>query len=177
MDTFLSIIQPYIRSYERIQLNRIDELNVQAKVLGILNLRDMGQLRDMYEGEHYYNLFRNKLLGSIALEKFLKIDLFDLKKIDKFFEPELFIEGQSIDIITSKFGEFPIIDKDPKKSAVIILNRDDKTFYICGLANKEVLKNNQVPVKTTVSKKQKSRFIGFGLLKSFTNLAQLKSLI
>lgn len=177
MESFLKIVGPYLNTYHRVSINKTYELRIQQKVLELLKLKDMGQLRDKYEGEHYYLILLEKLIGLIALEKHLKIKQTDIEAISKTYEPTITIENNIIDVVTTIFGKFPLIDKKPKRPAIILLNKDNKTIYICGLATTKVLKRNLFEIKGIVSGKEKSTFLGFDQLKPFSSREELLGLL
>lgn len=177
MGSFLTIVGPYIIGFKRINIRTSYESKIQQRVLDILKLKDMGQLRDKYEGERYYTLLFEQIIGIIAVEQFLNIKIIDIENIKTDFDPTLTLWGVKIDIIISRFGEFPIIDSNPKRPSLVLLNKDDKTVYICGFASVEILSNHQRVNKSIVSNKGKSYFIGFNHLSSFNTQEELKNLL
>lgn len=177
MNSFLTLAGPYLNAFPRINIHKNYELKIQHRVLELLELKDMGQLRDKYEGERYYLTLLEKLAGIIALEKYLKIKLADIETISKTYEPIIIINDIIIDIVIAPFGEFPLVDQNPNRPAIILLNKDNKTIYICGLATIDTLIKNLLRSKTTVSNKGKSLFTGFNQLKPFLTIEELKCLL
>ena len=101
MKDFIQLVLSNINKFLHVPLNYRDEMNIQQVVLKTLKLKDMGELRDKFEGVVFYNKFSRKILGMLALEKSLKIKLVDYSKLNpKNFQTKTLIDGEEIEIVT-----------------------------------------------------------------------------
>ena len=157
------------------EVNRIESI-----VLNTLNLNSLNELRDKYEGVAFYNEFSREIYGTIAVEKLLKLNLINWSIINaKSYKADMNHAGFNVDIITCKYGELPVIEKNIKRSAIITVKKDEKSVWICGFASIKVLQDNQNNhfIKETIYRDSKTAFVGFDKLKSFTTIEELKNLM
>lgn len=182
MKEFVQFVLSNINKFTHVRLTSRNEINIQNVVLKTLKLKDMGELRDKFEGVAFYNKFSRKILGMLAVEKLLKIKLVDYSKLSpKNFEAKMLVDEKEIEIVTFDNGKFPVINKLNCEPAIIVFKKDSKNLYICGYADKNTLnkyQNDKLFNGNIVgSEKEKSAFTGFDFLKEFRTLDELKMLI
>lgn len=169
-------------NFRYISLAHNEVKNVQKAVLDSLNLSNVNELRDRFEGVAFNEKFSLKVLGILALENFLKIELIDIPSIDpKTFEPSILIGDQKVNIIMSDYGELPIIDKINDTPAIVTIRKGDREVWICGFADVATLNKyqNDSLIKGTMIKNifSKTVFVGFDNLKQFESVSDLKNIL
>lgn len=180
MREFLSDVVSNISNYGIVQLNHRTKVRTEEIVLGALGLKNLNQLRDRYEGVAFHENFNRKIMALCALEQYLEIELTEWKYIDpKDFQPTLDYLGLPIDVIISEYGHYPNIASKVKRPAVVMIQKDNKTVWVCGFAQKNVLKHFQDPKKFEgeMNKDKMTTFNGFDQLILFRTFDELKSLV
>src|SRR5690606_31095972 len=109
-----------------------------------LGLTNLNQMRDRYEGQAFFEKTMKNIGGLMALQKHLNIELIDSDKVNLAdFQPYIKLDGKKVNINVFDFGTLPLIKmKDIKNPVFFIIQKDNLTFLLCGLATKEVVKNN-----------------------------------
>ena len=166
-----------MEGFEQISLKIREELKIQTRVLELLGLSDMGQLRDKYEGERYYQSFRRKVMGLLALEEFLKIAFLNINAVNKEFTPIIKIKSIEIEVITTEFGELPLLDKNPRKPVILIYLISPRRLIICGFVSIEAIRKNLESIQASSSNRGKAVFNGFSEIQQFKSLQELEQLI
>ncbi len=129
---------PFIR-YSKYQIKDIDEI-----ILSHLNLRDLGKLRDRFEGQSFYNKKSRLILAYLGVCKHLNIVPIDIKEVDlNLFVPYVNYEGNRYEIIVSDFGEFPIVEKHAPEPFMFVIARSNTEFSIVGYCSEKELKNSK----------------------------------
>jgi len=142
-----------------------DKIHIKDSVIKSLGVKDEFKLNDRYDGVAFYNNFFNKVMGVIAIEKFLKIRLIDWSIVNpKTYKPIITINGQKVLIHSSIFGEMPELPKYFTGPIIILVKKDDKTMWVIGLLNVE----NRHGIDNLSS---------FDNLETFNTYDELKSLI
>ena len=182
MKDFIRLVLSQNRNFKNLSLNYSDIDKVEQIVISALNLNNVKDLRDRFEGLDFFNKFSLKVFGVIALEKTLKTKFINWDKINpKDYKATININGKTIIVITCNYGDFPLIDKAYKKPIIFCFKRDKKDIWICGVATKDILDNNQNDslVKGTVTRNltNKTTFVGFDKLKMFHDLKELEKII
>lgn len=159
-----------------------DVNKIQEIVMKSLNLKNIKDLNDRYEGLDFYKKFSLKLFGVIAIEKILKIKLINWETINpRDYNAIIDIDGKKIRVITSEYGEFPMINKEYKRAIIFCFKRDKKDIWVCGLADKEILEKHQsdkfLKGAMTRNMDSKTTFIGFDKLKSFNSIDELRNIL
>lgn len=85
-----------------------------------------------------YNNYLGKLAASMLLEGF-KLNTSASSK-SSFELPDLTAK-YNLGITSAEWGNFPLVDKDPKRQEIITLIHGNEV-YLCGIANCQVLKEN-----------------------------------
>lgn len=159
-----------------------DLKKIQECVMDSLELNNLNELRDRYDGVAFIEKFSLKIFGIMALEKQLKIELIDWEKISpKDYVPKLTISGKKVNVIMSEYGEFPVIEKVNKKPAIIVIKKDRKDIWICGYADVKTLNEHQDIsfLKGEMMKDfdSKTTFVGYNKLKPFKTYEDLENLV
>lgn len=178
MKKFIEWVLPFRDEFIKVKIHYYDKNKIQKAVLKSFKLQNLYELRDMYEGAAFYDNFSRKILGALALEKLLKIKLVGWKEIKpKKYKADMSNTGLDIDIITCEYGEFPAINKNVKRPAVIAIKKDERNIWICGLADIDTLRKYQNDnfSKELIQRGTKTVFTGFKQLISFKNLDELKN--
>jgi hypothetical protein len=178
---FLKIVLDHKKNFIPVKVSQAFIKKVQGAVLEMLNLKDLNQLRDKYEGVAFYNKVYTFLFGMQALETHLGIPLINWKKVmRKDFSADFSLAEFDVKISVFKMGELPVIESGNTAPVVFVLQKNDTTGWICGLALVEDL-NDKANQKLYVSSKgesgEQASFIGFDKLKAFNNWTDLKTLI
>jgi len=182
MKEFINIVLPNFSKFEKISINYGEKKNIQDLVMNSFGLTNLKLLRDKFEGVLFLGKFTNKIIGVIAVGKFLKLEALDWSLIKpRKYEPNIILNGNKIKIITVKYGQLPVIEKENKLPVIIVLNREDKEGFICGFADVETLnsKENVAKLKNIATKsvETKVNFIAFDKLKQFANKEELLNIL
>lgn len=168
MKLFLKHIGEFLREYPQIKFTRNDEILIRDSAVKHLGLTNLNELRDRYEGQAFFEKTMMNVGGLIAIQKHLNLPTVDFTQIDlSDFQPTIELNGELIDIHVFEFGSLPLINIDNiKKSVFFIIKKDRLTFTICGLASKDVIKNNLASTSIEKSSMVKNMdFTGFKFLK------------
>ncbi len=182
MKEFISKVLSHSNKFHQDSLTYKDRKKVEECVLESWDVDNMIALRDKYEGDAFFEKFLQKIISIIILENLLKKELINWNTIDpKNYKPTLNIKGMTIDVITSNFGEFPIINIENKNPAIIAIKKDDKNVWICGFADKKTLncRQDESLLKSGATKgfNNKTAFIGFDELKLFKSIGDLEQIL
>lgn len=182
MKEFIKIVLPHLSKFYNVQIGYGDKKNIQESVLNSFGLENLKSLRDKFEGVLFLDRFTNKVLGVIGIRKYLKLEPIDWNSINpRGYEPNITFENKTINIITVKYGEFPVIKRVNDEPAIIIINREDKDALICGFASIKLLnsRNSIAKLKNTATKNLETNvnFLAFGNLKQFKNQEELRTIL
>ena len=87
-----------------------------------MNLKDLGKLNDKLDGASYFKNISRKLFSYSFVLKYLNEKEINLNKIDlKNFVPSVDYGGQEYRIITSDFGEYPVLDYKTQPLSFLLL--------------------------------------------------------
>lgn len=167
MKQFLKYTGEYLRSYIHIKLTRTEELLIREAVMQHLGLSNLNQLRDRFEGQAFYEKTIKNIGSLLALQKYLNIELIDLDKANlSTFQSYIKYNGKKILVHVFDFGTLPLIKiNEIKNSTFFIIQKDNLTFVLCGLASKEVIKKNLAKASKVKSSADKYMdFTGFKFL-------------
>ena len=132
-----------------------------------LGLTNLNQMRDRYEGQAFFEKTMKNIGGLMSLQKHLNLELIDLDKVNLGdFQPYIKLDGKKVNINVFDFGNLPLINKkDIKNPVFFIIQKDSLTFLLCGLATKDVIKNNLIDTSVVQSSTDEYMdFIGFKFL-------------
>lgn len=132
-----------------------------------LGLTNLNQMRDRYEGQAFFEKTMKNIGGLMSLQKHLNLELIDLDKVNLGdFQPYIKLDGKKVNINVFDFGNLPLIKiKDIKNPVFFIIQKDSLTFLLCGLATKDVIKNNLIDTSVVQSSTDEYMdFVGFKFL-------------
>ena len=113
-------------------------------VLDHLNLKDQGQLNDKFDGVSYYNSVTRKLFSYSLVFKYIYKKEFSFNQIDlNSFKPIINFKDKKFRIITSDFGEFPLLDYKEKIPFIYVARKSNLEFIIVGYSSTEVLEDTK----------------------------------
>ncbi|WP_339896082.1 hypothetical protein [uncultured Algibacter sp.] len=124
-------------------------------------------MRDRYEGQAFFEKTMKNIGGLMSLQKHLNLELIDLDKVNLGdFQPYIKLDGKKVNINVFDFGNLPLIKtKDIKNPVFFIIQKDSLTFLLCGLATKDVIKNNLIDTSVVQSSTDEYMdFVGFKFL-------------
>lgn len=167
MKLFFKYIGENLRLYPQVRFSKTDEVLIRNSAMSHLGLTNLNQMRDRYEGQVFFEKTMKNIGGLMALQKHLNRELIDSDKVNLGdFQPYIKLDGKKVNINVFDFGSLPIIKiKDIKNPVFFIIQKDSLTFLLCGLATKEVIKNNLIESSVVQSSTDKYMdFIGFKFL-------------
>ena len=170
MKLFFKYIGEYLRLYPQVRFAKTDEVLIRNSAMSHLGLTNLNQMRDRYEGQAFFEKTMKNIGGLMALQKHLNRELIDLDKADLGnFQPYIMLDGIKVNINVFDFGTLPMIKiKDIKNPVFFIIQKDNLTFLLCGLATKDVLKNNMIETSIVQSSNDKYMdFVGFKFLEKY----------
>ncbi|WP_298904395.1 hypothetical protein [uncultured Psychroserpens sp.] len=174
MKLFLKYIGEFLRTYPQIRFTRNDEILIRESVMKHLGLDNLNQLRDRYEGQAFFEKTMMNVGGLISIQKHLNLPIVDFTTINlKDFQPKINLNGDLVDVHVFEFGSLPLINIDNiKRPVFFVIKKDHITFTICGLATKDVVRENlertHIEKSSTVNNMS---FIGFKHLKHIDTVA------
>jgi hypothetical protein len=87
--------------------------------------------------------FMTGLIGELAVEKFLNINIIDYSQSHSKFYNQPDIANQRIGIKTVEYGKVPLIPAHNTYSQIICIRETPRTVLVCGLATADVLNEYQ----------------------------------
>jgi hypothetical protein len=134
---FNKYVLPHLRNFTKLTIDYSFLKKIDDCVLSLLDVSDFGKLNDKYDGQHFYQKFKNQTLAEIALEKTSKISFidWDKKKKEISYQPKLIKDGVCYAIISSPFGELPLLSIDTEEKVFVCFISDKKTVWISGIIN------------------------------------------
>lgn len=180
MKNYINHVVPYKSSFRQIRVNRRELLSLQNVVITHLKLRDLGELRDKFEGQAFLNNFMQKALPLMGLQKYLKTDLIDFQiTAPNKVKEQIMIDGNLLRIVYFE-ADLPLIDTADNLPCIFIHSTHNQMLELCGFASAETVKSNLIDIKRTGfgSKETiKGSFQGFDQLKMFDSIEELMKLV
>jgi hypothetical protein len=127
------------------KMTNIDIIRVKEACVDILDVKDLGELRDRFEGQKYLD---NKILiiGSyLATMEFLRkpkplLNKDSIKKIRSTVD----WNGKPFDIITCKYLEYPKLTIEQRKAPkVFIMQISENKYCFLGVGTNEIMSKDQ----------------------------------
>lgn len=136
MSDFLEELKKCWGTLQVIKLKIADIFNVRESVLKSLNLANLNELRDKFEGVAFYDNFYQKISGVIAVEKVLKQNLIDWNNIaPKNYSPLIQINDRTIQVVTAQFGVFPVIQQTILYPIILVIQKEEKVLWVIGYSD------------------------------------------
>lgn len=180
MKDYIKYLLPHKKTFQVINLTRRELVFLENLVIKYLNVRDLNELRDKFEGQAFMDNFLCKSVPIIGMEKFLKSTLIDFEKINPAqFRSEILIDEKVIDIVMFDFN-LPLININNDNPCIFVHSTEKTTLQLCGFASSETIKNNLQDVKKYgfgSKETLKGNFYGFNKLSTFNNISELKKLV
>lgn len=171
MKLFFKYIGEHLRLYPQVRFTKNDEILIRNSAMNHLGLTNLNQMRDRFEGQAFFEKTMKNIGGLMALQKHLNIELIDLDKANLTdFQPYIKLNGKKILVNVFDFGTLPLIKiNEIKNPTFFIIQKDNLTFLLCGLASIEVIKNNLI--ETSIVKSSTDKYMDFT---GFKFLEQIK---
>lgn len=165
MNDFKTIFKESLLTLPHIKLNRITELDIQKCTLSILELKDMGKLRDRYEGQAFYDDKLLKINSYLSCLEYLKEKKpMITPDFVKNFKPIINFNDEIIVVVAFKLGTLPSLKTiENKKRRIFVIQKSPITYSICGIASLEIL-NNPSNYINHKNNGLEAEFIGFSQL-------------
>jgi hypothetical protein len=141
MSEFLRQVGETLREYPTINFNRSFELQIQKIVLEYLDLKDLGKLRDRFEGQSFLEKSIRKISAYYSVLEYFGFEKPQMNiNLSNDFNPIVNINGKDYDICVSEFGSFPKFRVNNfTKPIIFVLQKSIHTYSIAGVAELEIL--------------------------------------
>lgn len=179
MKEFLDKVFRYKKNFSSIRIGYSDKSKIENVALKLLNVKDLNQLRDRFEGALFYKRFLRELSAEIAVERHLNKSFINWEAKSAIRDYPSMVEDKDLKIgITSfDFGEYPIlIDEAIDLPQIFTIFKGNDTILICGYASIETLRNYREELPQSVISMRKVSFTGFEHLETFETYNELKTL-
>lgn len=156
MNLFVKHLAPFIRDFPQVTLSRRVELDVQNHCIDLLKLKNIGELRDRFEGQKFLDNALNKISSYQVCASIFNLNEISIDEILKMKKLIVEIKGINYEILVFQFGELPQIISS-ENPIVFVLKKDQQTYSVCGFASIDVMKDE----KNYSFEKGKKFFSGF----------------
>jgi hypothetical protein len=156
MNLFVKHLAPFIRDFPQVTLSRRIELDVQNYCIDFLKLKNIGELRDRFEGQKFLDNALNKVSSYQVCISTFSLNEISIDNILKMKKSIVEIKGMNYEILVFHFGELPQIPSN-ENPIVFILKKDQQTYSVCGTASLDVINDE----KNYSVEKGKKYFSGF----------------
>jgi len=161
---FLKALENNKTKIKIVNILRRDMQEAEVLVLKSLGVRSKFELNDRLDGTSFNNTFRKKIIGVVAIEKYLKVRLIDWTSVNpKSYLPIVEIEHHKILILNSSFGTLSKFPENHNGPIIVTVTKDDKTIWVMGVLTKHP--------------KSKNNIISFDTLHEFDTLSDLKNIL
>jgi hypothetical protein len=142
MSDFFRLLGEKYAKFPQVRLNKSLISQVQDLVVSKLNLTNLNEVRDKFEGQAYLDNQLVKVLSKLAMFEFLGMKKPEIHSGWLTSEPNLFtIDKKEISILTTPFGELPSFKSETGEHDVVILYvKDTSTFSLLGVLSIEDVK-------------------------------------
>ena len=168
MSDFFKYVGDKLLNYPTISLSKSIELKITELVIKKLNLRDIGQLRDRFEGQAYLDNQILKISSYIALLKFFNKNVPEINI--NHLKDELYIiyQKKKYEIIPTSTNTLPSLDINKVKNpAIVVIQKGSQNYSVAGFISLDMLSNNDNFRKKGL---RESEFIGFNNLIEFNEI-------
>lgn len=180
--SFPDFVDPILEDCDKITLSDSDIMRLDAFVDLVIN-KKRGEYHHKVDGYNERKRWSTGIGGEIAIEKFLNKEFVDFSvgRSNDYHVPDLTSINIKAGVKTVEYGKFPIIFKKSYKPEIIVIKKNDRDFFICGLASVNVLNTYQsedlVLSPSLISRGTKTGFYGFEHLEKFSSYSELLALL
>jgi len=180
MKNYIKYILPFKKKFCKIELNSRELIFLENLVVKFLNVLDINQLRNKFEGQAFLdNLYSESsaidCIAKIPERRFNRFESISLAKI----KSNIIIDNILVNII--QFGNhLPLVDISQNMPCIFIHTTQKQVLEICGFISAEDVKNNISDIKRYgfgSKETVKGSFFGFDKLKMFDSIEQLRNLV
>lgn len=166
------------RSSVKKRFPRYLESKIQSVALHHLDLKDMGKLRDSFEGQAYFDRIRLALIAEYSFEKILRIEFnWDIRKKKQFKRLSYEIEEMKFLLVPFSSNHHPLIPLKTEIPLVLCYLKPDNNCYVSGLVPSEILKKSIHEIDTIGEKIDLNGTNLFSYTESFLSFSNSKEFI
>lgn len=169
-----------LQYFKKVFVPKTIEPRIQECAINHLKVRDIGKLRDKYEGQRYYDILRLDIISEYVFEKHLSLGDFDWEsRLSKNYKRKSYqFEGQEINLVNFSIGTFPKFDPDSISNVVFVYIKPELKCYISGFASKKLISEvSQKPLEYNPLNPELKEIRDFKDLVRFENKDDLKIII
>lgn len=169
---FIKYAVSHIMAQEHVSISTNMRITIEKEALIHLNVKNMGELRDRYEGQVYLDKLIPSVLSLVIIGSILKEKLVDLNQIPKKIEDLSICEfkGEKFQVISTIFGHLPIVQGNLNIPLIVCSIRPDyASGCVCGVLKDFDIEDRKLFLSDSgVVRKASKRFIGFKHLEPLT---------
>lgn len=178
MKSYKEYVEPYLCNFIEVEVPQEKRERIKQFVNLVIAQKQQEE-HHQNDCNNEYKRFYTGTLGEAAIEELLGVELIDwgIGNSNAYNEADLRRLGINVGIKTVEYGKFPVVHIKPKRPEIILIKKDNKSVYVCGYANKSILKTYQ-DIDLILSPSLKARgtktgFYGFSELQPIMNLGVL----
>jgi hypothetical protein len=144
MNKPILVIGESVRKYPQFRLKRFQIEDIQSYCVKKLELKDLGQLRDKYDGQTYMDKIIRKIGAHFAVLDYLDKPLpkLDYNFIDR-YKPIIQWDDDIMVVATFDSETYPSLSTNEiKKPRIFVYDMGEFKYSLCGIADVELLNNN-----------------------------------
>lgn len=171
-------MEPYLHNFIEVEVPKEKRERIKEFVNSVIAQKRQEEHHKI-DCNNEYKRFYTGTLGEAAIEELLGVELIDwsVGNSNVYNEADLRKICIDVGIKTVEYGKFPIVHIKPKRPEIILLKKNDKSVYVCGYANKRVLKEYQdmdlILSPSLKARGTKTGFYGFSELQQIINIGVL----
>jgi|GEM_PF-6205882 len=166
--------------FKSVQVPKYLDQKIQELALEILDLKDMGKLRDTFDAQRFYDSLRNSVRSEYALKKHLGLN-FNLDEIKNRVEPSVLYEfnDRGCKIVPFSSNELPKIPVDQAIPLLMVYLKPEKYAYVGAVITNEqvekIIRTNQS--STLLVDLSSTEFNNINSWKYFDNEKELRTIL
>ncbi len=132
-----------IQYFNKVFVPKFIEAKIQECAIEHLGVRDIGKLRDKFEGQRYYDSLRLDIISEFVFEKFLDLGDFewDKRRIKNYQRNSYEFGIHQIKVVNFSVGSFPKLNPQAISNIVFTYIKPDLKCYISGIGTREIISN------------------------------------
>lgn len=169
MNDFYTLLRDKLSKIEQIKLNKYLEVHIQEQVIKLLKVKDIGKLRDKFEGQAYLDKKTDLVFSYYVASDYigLKRPKITYEFVDQ-IKPLIQSDKKKYVIKTFNAGDFPEFDdKDYLAPRILLMKRDKYTYGIFGVLNISELNNRKNFEYFTRTGSRMKKLINFDIIEDF----------